>query len=151
MNYWLMKSEPETYSIQDLERQKKSDWEGVRNYQARNFMRDQMRIGDLALFYHSNAKPSGVAGICKISKTGVADYTSWDPKSKYFDPKTDPDNPKWIMVEVEFVEKFSEVIPLSELREHEELKGLAILQKGSRLSITPTSKNEFDYIKQLST
>lgn len=149
MNYWLMKSEPETYSIDDLKNDKTSDWEGVRNYQARNFMRDQMKIGDLALFYHSNAKPSGVAGICKVSRTDIADYTAWDPKSKYFDPKTDPDNPRWIMVEVEFVKKFEEVIPLAELRTHKELKDLLILQKGSRLSITPMTKKEFDYITSL--
>lgn len=149
MNYWLMKSEPDTFSIDDLKRQKKSDWEGVRNYQARNFMRDQMKVGDLAFFYHSNAKPSGVAGICKISKINIPDYTAWDPKSKYFDPKTDPDNPRWIMVQVEFVEKFPEVISLHELRKHKELKNLMILQKGSRLSITPVTNIEYQTICSL--
>lgn len=145
MKYWLMKSEPEAYSIEDLQRDRKSDWEGVRNYQARNFMRDEMSVGDLALFYHSNAKPSGIAGVCEISKTGIPDYTSWDPKSKYYDPKTDPDNPKWIMVEVKFVKKFPEIIPLAELRKTPVLKDMMILQKGSRLSITPLQKIEFEY------
>ncbi len=146
MNYWLMKSEPETYSIDDLQKDKKSDWEGVRNYQARNFMRDDMKAGDLALFYHSNAKPSGIAGICRITKTGIPDYTSWDPNSKYYDPKTDPDSPRWIMVEVQFVKKFPEVIPLSDLRNDPSLKEMLILQKGSRLSITPLKKKDFDHI-----
>lgn len=150
MNYWLMKSEPETYSIDDLQKDGTSDWEGVRNYQARNFMRDQMRMGDLALFYHSNAKPPGVAGICKVVETDIADYTSWDPKSKYFDPKSSPDNPRWIMVKVEFVEKFSEIISLAKLKEFSELKDLLLLQKGSRLSITPLEKKHFKFIKQLS-
>ena len=145
MKYWLMKSEPESYSINDLERDKITGWEGVRNYQARNFMRDEMTVGDLALFYHSNAKPPGVAGVCEVTKTGVADYTSWDPKSKYYDPKTDPDDPRWIMVEVKFVKKFPEVIPLSEIRNIPALKEMKILQKGSRLSITPLLKKEFEY------
>ena len=149
VKYWLMKSEPLAYSIDDLQKEKKSGWDGVRNYQARNYMRDEMKVGDLALFYHSNAKPSGVAGICKISKTNVADYTSWDPKSKYFDPKSSKENPRWIMVEVEFVEKFPEVIPLSELRDNEKLEGLGVLQKGSRLSILPVSAAHFKVIQKM--
>ena len=106
---------------------------------------DSALVGDLALFYHSNAKPSGVAGVCEVTKTGVPDYTSWDPKSKYYDPKTDPDDPRWIMVEVKFVEKFPAIIPLSELRKVPALKDMKILQKGSRLSITPLQKKEFEY------
>lgn len=146
MKYWLMKSEPGSYSIDDLQKDKRTTWEGVRNYQARNFMRDEMKVGDLALFYHSNALPSGVAGICEITKVGIPDDTSWNPKSKYYDPKTDPDNPRWIMVEVKFVKKFPAIIPLSELRKAPELKEMMILKKGSRLSITPLKKREFDYI-----
>ena len=150
MKTWLMKSEPETYSIDDLKSEKTSDWEGVRNYQARNFMRDQMQIGDLAFFYHSNAKPSGIAGLCRIIKTQIADYTAWDPKSKYYDPKSSSDSPRWIMVKVEFVKKFSQIISLAELREYPQLKELGILKKGSRLSILPVVKNHFDFINNLS-
>lgn len=144
-----MKSEPLSYSIDDLEKEKKTGWEGVRNYQARNFMRDKMKVGDLALFYHSNAKPSGIAGICRVSKTGLPDHTSWNPKSKYFDPKSSQENPRWIMVEVEFVEKFSRIIPLSELRDNKNLEGLQLLHKGSRLSILPISADHFKVMKKM--
>ena len=147
--YWLMKSEPKAYSIDDLKRQKKTDWEGVRNYQARNFMRDDMKVGDLALFYHSNAKPTGVAGICRVTKTGIPDYTAWDPKSKYFDPKSAKAKPRWYMVQVEFIEKFPEILPLNELRQNEKLEGLKLLDKGSRLSILPVSAKHFTIIKKM--
>lgn len=149
MKYWLMKSEPETYSIHDLQNDGTSDWEGVRNYQARNFMRDQMQVGDLAFFYHSNAKPPGIAGVCKVVETDIADYTSWDPKSKYYDPRSESNNPRWIMVKVEFIEKFPDILSLSELKKHPELKDLLLLQKGSRLSITPVEKKHFTFIKEL--
>lgn len=150
IQYWLMKTEPSTFSIDDLKRQGFSDWEGVRNYQARNFMRDDMRIGDLALFYHSNAHPSGVVGICRICRESHPDYTSWDKNSVYYDPKASPDNPIWMMVEVEFVEKFPQVISIEELRKHPQLEGLRILEKGSRLSITPVEKKHFEFICKLS-
>ena len=149
VSYWLMKSEPLSYSIDDLKKEGTTGWDGVRNYQARNFMRDKMKVGDLALFYHSNAKPSGVAGICKVIKTGVPDHTAWNLKSKYFDPKSSREDPRWIMVEVAFVEKFTRVIALSELRENKLLEGLAVLQKGSRLSILPVSKEHFAVIKKM--
>jgi predicted RNA-binding protein with PUA-like domain len=150
MNYWLMKSEPLSYSIDDLRKEKRSYWEGVRNYQARNYMKDSMKTGDLALFYHSNAKPSGVAGICRITKTHIPDHTSWDPESQYYDPKSSKDSPRWIMVEVEFVKKFQKVIPLTELRQYSELKAMKLLQKGSRLSILPVKESEFNFILSLS-
>ena len=112
-------------------------------------MRDEMQVGDLAFFYHSNAKPSGVTGICEITKTGVADYTSWDPQSQYYDPKSSSEYPRWIMVQVKFVEKFSSCIPISVLRNTAECKGLKLLDKGSRLSILPVSKAHFRFIHQL--
>ncbi len=144
-----MKTEPDVFSIDDLKKNGFSDWEGVRNFQARNFMRDQMQVDDLALFYHSNATPSGVAGICRICKLAHPDYTAWDKSSPYFDPKASPENPIWMMVEVEFVEKFTNFIPLSDLRKHPQLNGLKILEKGSRLSITPVEKKHFELIRDL--
>jgi predicted RNA-binding protein with PUA-like domain len=149
VNYWLMKSEPLSYSIEDLEKEKRTAWEGVRNYQARNYMRDSMKIGDLTLFYHSNANPSGVAGICEISKTHVPDHTSWDPKSKYFDPKSSRELPRWIMVELDFVERFPRLIALSELRDNKRLEGLGVLQKGCRLSIIPINSEHFNIIRKM--
>lgn len=144
---WLMKTEPTVFSIDDLQHQGFSEWEGVRNFQARNFMRDDMHVGDLALFYHSNANPSGVAGICRICKTSHPDFTAWDKNSPYFDPKATQDKPIWMMVEVEFVEKFTHFVSLVELKKHPQLKGLKILEKGSRLSITPVEKKHFELIR----
>ena len=149
MNYWLLKSEPDVYSIGDLARDGQTCWEGVRNYQARNFMRDQMAVGDLALFYHSNAKPPGVAGIAKVCKSAYPDHFSWDPESKYFDPKSTPDNPRWMMVDVEHVDIFPELVSLPTLREQPELATMRLLQKGSRLSVLPITKAEFEHICQL--
>ena len=149
MTYWLLKSEPDVYSIGDLARDGQTCWEGVRNYQARNFMRDQMAVGDLALFYHSNAKPPGVAGIAKVCKPAYPDHFSWDPESKYFDPKSTPENPRWMMVDVEHVETFPELVSLPTLREQPELATMRLLQKGSRLSVLPITKAEFKHICQL--
>lgn len=149
MHYWLMKSEPETYSIDDLLRDKASPWEGVRNYQARNYMRDQMKIGDLALFYHSNASPPGVAGICCISKTGLPDSTALDSKSPYFDPKSTLENPIWMMVEVKFVEKFPHFVSLEELKGTNRLQDMLVLKKGMRLSVMPVEKEHFTFIRNL--
>lgn len=149
MRYWLMKSEPSTYSIDDLQRQGFSEWEGVRNYQASHFMRDEMEVGDLAFFYHSNASPSGIAGLCRICKKAHPDFTAWDPKSKYYDPKSTKENPRWMMVEVEFVEKFPHFISLAELKTNPKLEGLKVLQKGSRLSILPVNQSHFEIICKL--
>lgn len=149
MRYWLMKSEPDTYSIDDLKRDGFSAWEGVRNYQARNFMRDDMRNGDLALFYHSNANPPGIAGICRVCHESFPDKTAFDPKSEYYDPKSTKDNPRWMMVEVEFVEKFPEIISIQTLRNTKGLEDMAVLKKGSRLSITPLKKDEFEIIRKI--
>lgn len=149
MNYWLLKSEPDVFSIDDLERVKRNGWDGVRNYQARNYMRDQMKLGDLAFFYHSNAEPPGIAGILKITCESHPDPSQFDPKSKYFDPKATREKPIWFQVEVEFVEKFKNLIPLEFLKSKKELRKMPLLQKGSRLSIMPVSKNEWDFILSL--
>ncbi len=147
-NYWLMKSEPDVFGIDDLKKRgaKGEPWDGVRNYQARNFMRDDMKKGDLVLFYHSNAKPPGVAGIAEVIKEAFPDHTSWDKKSKYFDEKSTKENPRWFMVQVKFIEKFKNLVPLDELKKHKKLEKMRLLQKGSRLSIIPVSKDEFEYI-----
>lgn len=147
--YWLMKSEPGVYSIDDLKREKKAYWDGVRNYQARNFMRDTMQVGDGVLFYHSNAKPSGVAGIARICKKGYPDFTAWNKQSKYFDPKSSQDSPIWYMVDVEYVESFPTIVPLAALKQDPALSGMMVIQKGSRLSIQPVSKKHFDRVIQL--
>lgn len=145
--YWLMKSEPHVYSIDDLKRDKNEIWEGVRNYQARNFMRD-MAVGDLALFYHSNAKPPGVAGICKISKEAYPDPTQFDKKSDYFDPKSSKDDPRWSLVEVAFVEAFSELIPLDALKAEKKLDGMLVTKRG-RLSVQPVDKVHFAHVLEM--
>ena len=149
MKYWLMKCEPSVYSIDHLKNDGFSVWEGVRNYQARNFMRDEMKVGDLALFYHSNATPSGVAGICRVCKEAIPDYTAWDPKSQYFDARASVEKPIWMMVEVEFVEKFPRFVPLPEIRKTAGLDDMELLKTGSRLSIQPVTHKHFEIIKKL--
>lgn len=148
MKHWLMKSEPDVFSIDDLKTKKRSGWDGVRNYQARNFMRDGMSVGDLALFYHSNAAPSGVAGICRVSKTGLVDPSQFDKKSEYYDPKATQAKPIWQMVEVEYVEKLPRLVSLDELRKDPALKDLMLLHR-SRLSITPVDKKHWEHILRL--
>lgn len=149
MKYWLMKSEPDVYSIDKLNKDKTTPWEGVRNYQARNFMMKEMQVGDLVLFYHSNAEPSGVAGIAKVSKLAFPDKTQFDKKSEYFDAKATKEKPIWFCVEVEFVEKFKTFISLAGLRENEKLSDMVVLQKGSRLSVQPVDKKHFDIVKKM--
>ena len=146
-----MKSEPDVFGIDDLQAlpNKTDKWEGVRNYQVRNMMRDDMRTGDLAFFYHSNCKEPGIAGIMKIVRRGYPDFTAFDPRAKYFDPKSDPDNPRWYMVDVRFVRKLKRVITLSELKEHDALADLPLLRRGNRLSIMPISKEHWDFILSL--
>ena len=145
---WLMKSEPDVYSIDDLKRDGTEHWEGVRNYQARNFMRD-MAKGDLALFYHSNAKPPGVAGICRIVREAYPDHTQFDSKSEYYDPKSKKDDPRWSMVDVEFVERFDEEVPLQTLKAEPALEGMRVTQKGSRLSVQPVEKKHFTKVLKI--
>ncbi|MEX1286356.1 MAG: EVE domain-containing protein [Acidimicrobiia bacterium] len=146
MAYWLMKSEPDVYGIDDLERDRTEVWDGVRNYRARNFMRDDMAVGDLAFFYHSNAKPPGVAGIMRIHRTGVTDPTQFDPTSKYHDPKSDPDDPRWICVEVEYVETFPELVPLEALKSTPGLEDMAVVQRGQRLSVQRVTEAEWEIV-----
>ncbi|MFZ5953256.1 MAG: EVE domain-containing protein [Candidatus Rifleibacteriota bacterium] len=149
MKYWLMKCEPGAYSIEDLKRDGTTSWEGVRNYQARNFMRDEMQPGDLAVFYHSNAEPSGAAGIMKIVKAGYPDHFAFKTGHKYFDQASNPQKPVWFMVDVEFVEKFKEILPLAEIKSDKALEGIMVAQKGSRLSIQPLSEAHFKRICEL--
>lgn len=146
-----MKSEPDVFSIDDLKACPNSTehWDGVRNYQARNFMRDDMKKGDQILFYHSNCKPPGIVGIAKVEQEAYPDHTAFDKKSKYYDPKSDPDKPRWMMVDVKFVSKFKQCISLDELKTFPQLSEMKVLQKGSRLSITPVSKQEFEFITKL--
>lgn len=149
MNYWLLKSEAICYSIDDLKRDKKVAWSGIRNYQARNFMRDNMKVGDLCLFYHSSAEPSCVVGIAKVSSLPHPDETQWDKKDEHFDPKATKEKPIWICVDVSFVEKFKTEISLGRIKIDPKLKGIAVAQTGSRLSIQPVSKEHFEHIIDL--
>ena len=142
--YWLMKSEPDVYSIDHLAKEKQDHWDGIRNYQARNHMRD-MAVGDMVLFYHSNADPPGVAGVCKVCKTAYPDHTQFDKRSKYFDAKSKKDDPRWWMVDVEFVEKLPEYVPLATLRDDPALAEMLVIRKGMRLSVQPVDKDHFKH------
>lgn len=144
-----MKSEPDVFSIDDLKKKKTSGWDGVRNYQARNFMRDDMKLGDMVLFYHSSCDVPGVAGLAKVSKTSHPDPSQFDSKSEYFDPKATKEAPRWFMVEVEFVEKFDAVVTLTTIKETKGLDKMPLVQKGSRLSINPVSTSEYKIILSL--
>ena len=150
MQYWLIKSEPDVFSIHDLAKAKKktTHWEGVRNYQARNFLR-AMKKGDVALFYHSNAEPSAVAGVVEVVREAYPDASAWDPRSEYHDPKASPENPVWSMVDVKLVEIFSREVPLDELRGVKSLAGMELLRRGSRLSVHPVTPAEFRTIQSL--
>ncbi|MFM8415672.1 MAG: EVE domain-containing protein [Planctomycetota bacterium] len=150
MQYWLIKSEPDTFSIQDLARapRKTTGWEGVRNYQARNFLR-AMKKGDLAIFYHSNAEPPAAVGVARVVREAYPDDTAWNPKSPYHDPKASPANPLWSRVDVQLLEIFARAIPLDELRQVKALAGMELLRRGSRLSVTPVTAAEFRTIEKL--
>jgi len=148
-HYWLLKCEPEAYSIDDLERDGSASWEGVRNFTARNFLRDAMKVGDGVLFYASNAEPSGVTGVAEVSREGYPDSFAFKKGHKYFDPKSDPQNPTWYMVDVRFVEKFPGIVPLSVLKDTPGLETMMVTQKGSRLSVQPVTKKEFDVVVKL--
>ena len=141
-----MKTEPKVYSIDDLQRDKREPWEGIRNYQARNFMRDNMKIGDEVLIYHSNATPSGIVGTATISKEAMPDYFALDPQSKYYFPKATPEKNPWVMVEVKFKSKFKTIISLEDLRKTRGLEKMEVIRKGSRLSIQPVRREEYELI-----
>jgi predicted RNA-binding protein with PUA-like domain len=147
--YWLMKSEPDVYSIDHLERDSTTLWTGVRNYQARNFMMNEMNVGDEVLFYHSNAEPPGVAGVAVISQKAQADPTAQDKKSDYYDPKASHDHPIWFCVEVKFRKKLKRLVELSEIRAEKALQKMPLLQKGQRLSIQPVLAAEFQHILKM--
>ncbi len=146
-----MKSEPEAFSIEALETAPKqsSMWDGVRNYQARNIMRDDMQIGDLAFFYHSNAKPSGIAGIVAINSDAYADPTQFDPRSKYFDEKSTPNNPRWFLRDVKFICKIEPLLSLDMLKANPRLKDMMVVQRGSRLSVQPVREKEWEEILKM--
>ena len=146
MAYWLMKSEPDAYSIDDLKRDKREPWDGIRNYQARNMMRDDMVVGDKAFFYHSNCKEPGVVGIMTIASEAYPDPFQFDPDSKYYDPKSDPDNPRWLLVDVKYQRKLKRTITLREIKENPACDGMILTRKGNRLSIMPVSDEHWDEI-----
>ena len=145
VNHWLMKSEPDAYSWQELKTDGKTHWDGVRNYQARNIMRDDMKIGDMVLFYHSNCKPPHVAGVAKVCREGYPDFTSWDSDSKYFDEKSSPENPRWFMVDIEPVSDM-QLVSLPEMKENPILEGMPLLARGQRLSVQPVSQEHFQEV-----
>jgi len=146
MRHWLMKCEPAAYTIDDLERDRVTSWEGVRNYQARNFMRDEMQVGDPVLFYASNADPSGVTGLARIARAAYPDAFAWQKGHKYYDPASTKEKPIWYMVDLEFVEKFPAVVPLDVLKKTKGLEQMMVTRKGSRLSVQPVTKAEYDIV-----
>ena len=149
MNYWLMKNEPEDYSIDDLAKDKTEPWDGIRNYQVRNMIRDEMRIGDNAFFYHSNCEIPGIYGQITICKEAYVDHTAFDKKAKYYDPRSKIEAPRWLMVDVEFKKKFNKIVSLKELKSFNELSQMRVVQRGNRLSITKLEKKEWDFIIKL--
>ena len=152
MNYWLIKSEPDSFSIDDLKSAPggKSHWDGVRNYQARNYLRDGMRKGDLVFFYHSNCEVPGIAGIAEVASGAYPDHTAFDPRDHHFDAGSDPENPRWVMVDMRYKRKTRRVISLAELKQHEKpLEGFALIRRGNRLSVMPVSKKHWEFILSL--
>ncbi|MBA2079590.1 MAG: EVE domain-containing protein [Rhodanobacter sp. 68-29] len=145
-HYWLMKSEPDTFSIDDLKRKKQEAWDGVRNYQARNHMRDGMRVGDKVFFYHSSCAEPGIVGIAAVATDAYPDPSQFDPRSKYFDPGSTRDNPRWMLVDVKFVKKLKRTITLKELQGDATLDGMVLLRKGSRLSVQPVEAAHWEHI-----
>jgi predicted RNA-binding protein with PUA-like domain len=149
MQYWLMKSEPDAFGIDDLKRVKVEPWDGVRNYQARNMMRDQMKKGDHVFFYHSNCDEPGIVGIMTVAREGYPDPTAFDPETKYYDPKSDPDNPRWYLVDVRFKRKLKRTITLAELKANPALGDMLLVRKGNRLSIMPVTEDQWHLILSL--
>ncbi|WP_337873024.1 EVE domain-containing protein [Ignavibacterium sp.] len=151
INFWLIKTEPDVFSWEDLKKSKNQTtyWDGVRNYQARNFLRDQMKKGDLVLFYHSNADPLAVMGVCEVAKEGYPDHTQFDPDSEHYDSKADPKNPNWYMVDVKLQREFKHQVTLDEIKSNPKLKKMKLIQRGNRLSVMPVTKEEFDEIVKM--
>jgi predicted RNA-binding protein with PUA-like domain len=151
MNYWLFKSEPDVFGIQHLGKRPKQTehWDGVRNYQARNFMRDNMRVGDLGFFYHSSCAEPGVTGIIEIVRAGYPDHTAFDPENSHYDPRSTREKPVWYMVDVRLKRAFSSTVTLQELKNQPALKDMKLLARGNRLSVMPLTKREWDYIVKL--
>jgi predicted RNA-binding protein with PUA-like domain len=148
MAYWLMKSEPEEFSIRDLEQRpgQREPWDGVRNYQARNMMRDRMQVGDGVLFYHSNTDVPGIVGIAEVASAAYPDPTAFDPEDPHYDPKSDPDNPRWYLVDVRFVRHLGRTIALAELKAHPQLQEMPLVRKGNRLSVMPVTDDQWEVI-----
>ena len=149
MTYWLMKSEPDAYSIDDLERDGREKWDGIRNYQARNMMRDDMKIGEEIFFYHSNCKEPGIVGVARVASEPYPDPTQFDKKSQYYDAKSSADNPRWCLVDVEFVRKLTRNITLTELKAQKTLADMILTRKGNRLSIMPVARKHWNKILSL--
>ncbi len=151
LKYWLFKTEPGDYSIQDLaaETQQSTCWDGVRNYQARNFLRDEIQVGNRVLLYHSNSDPSAIVGVARVIRAGYPDPTAWDANDKHHDPKATQENPRWYMVDIQLEQTFAAPLSLAELRDVRSLQGMELLRKGSRLSIQPVRKSEFQTILKL--
>ena len=149
MNYYLFKSEPTCYSIDDLKRDDVEHWDGIRNYQARNILRDDVKVGDQVLFYHSSCAEPGVVGLCEVVKEAYPDHTAFDPQSEHPDPKSDPENPRWFMVDVQFKEKFKHNVALTQIKEMSEFSGIRLTQRGNRLSLFPIEKDHFELICKL--
>jgi predicted RNA-binding protein with PUA-like domain len=149
--FWLFKSEPSCFSIDDLSKRPKQTaaWDGVRNYQVRNMLRDEIKPGDQVFFYHSSCTPPGIAGVVEVVKAGYPDHTAWDIHSDHFDPGSTPENPRWYMVDVKLIEKFPRLITLEEIKRQPQLKNMLILRKGNRLSITPVTKEEWKAVRSL--
>lgn len=149
INYWLVKSEGDCYSIDDLKRDKKTAWTGVRNYQARNFMRDGMKIGDLVLYYHSSGEPNGIYGIAKVVSNPHSDATQFNPKDEHYDPKSNPEKPTWVCVDVAFVKKFKKPMPLEDIKRDVELGDMMLCRRGNRLSVMPVEARHFKKIEKI--
>jgi predicted RNA-binding protein with PUA-like domain len=151
INYWLIKSEPAAFSFNDLKKSKNQTtfWDGVRNYQARNFLRDELKKGDQVLFYHSNSDPLAVMGICEVVKEGYRDHTQFDPDNDHYDPKADPKNPPWIIVDVKFRKEFKTPVTLDTIKSNPKLKNMRLIARGNRLSVMPVTREEFETIIKL--
>ncbi len=149
MAYWLMKSEPDVFGIDDLQKVRREPWDGIRNYQVRNMMRDDMRTGDLAFFYHSNCKEPGIVGLMRIASAARPDPTQFDPESRYCDPKSNPDEPRWLLVDVAYKRKLKRNISLTELKACKELADFALVRRGNRLSVMPVSEADWEFILSL--